>query len=137
MIRNAIAVWKDTLEDGTGTVSTQSGAFKNMNYGFRSRYGNNFGTNPEEIIAAAHTGCFTMKLSFVLNEKGFNAESIQTNCNISHEMGSITGSHLTVEARVPGISEQEFQHAVKNAEQSCPVSKMLNIKISSDAKLVA
>lgn len=135
MIRNATAVWNGTGKEGTGKVSTQSGVLKDSNYGFKSRFENGPGTNPEELVAAAHAGCFTMKLSFVLGEKGFTPDSLQTRCDITFENGSVTKSHLTVEAKVPGINDQQFQEAVKDAEQNCPISKLLKTEISSEAKL--
>ena len=135
MIRNATAVWNGTGKEGTGTVSSQSGILKDSNYGYKSRFENGPGTNPEELVAAAHAGCFTMKLSFVLGEKGFTPDSLQTRCEITFENGSITKSHLIVEGKVPGINEQQFQEAVKDAEQNCPISKLLNTEISSEAKL--
>lgn len=135
MIRNATAVWNGTGKEGTGNLTTQSGVLKESNYGFKSRFENGPGTNPEELIAAAHAGCFTMKLSFVLNEGGFTADRLQTKCEITLDNGTITKSHLTVEAKVPGIDEQKFQEAVKNAEQNCPVSKLLKAEITSEAKL--
>jgi osmotically inducible protein OsmC len=137
MIRNATAVWNGSGKEGTGKVSTQSGLLKDSNYGFKSRFENGPGTNPEELVAAAHAGCFTMKLSFVLNEKGFTADSLQTRCDITFENGSVTKSHLIVEGKVPGINEQQFQEAVKDAEQNCPISKLLKTEISSEAKLAS
>ncbi|HUQ97332.1 MAG TPA: OsmC family protein [Chitinophagaceae bacterium] len=136
MIRNATAVWNGTGKEGTGKVSTQSGVLKDSNYGFKSRFENGPGTNPEELIAAAHAGCFTMKLSFVLNEKGLTADSLQTRCEITFENGSVTKSHLVVEGKIPNINDAQFQEAVKDAEQNCPISKLLNTEISSKAKLV-
>lgn len=135
MIRNATAVWNGTGKEGTGKISSQSGILKDTAYGFKSRFENGPGTNPEELIAAAHAGCFTMKLSFVLNEKGFTADSIETKCDITFENGSVTNSHLTVNATVPGIDDKQFQEAVKDAEENCPISKLLKTEISSEAKL--
>jgi osmotically inducible protein OsmC len=135
MIRNATAVWNGSGKEGTGKLSSQSGVLKDSNYGYRSRFENGPGTNPEELVAAAHAGCFTMKLSFVLGEKGFTPESLQTRCDITFENGAVTKSHLTVEANVPGINEQQFQEAVKEAEQNCPISKLLKTEISSEARL--
>lgn len=136
MIRNATAVWNGSGKEGTGKISTQSGTLKDTQYGFKSRFESGPGTNPEELVAAAHAGCFTMKLSFVLNEKGFTADSLQTKCDITFENGAVTKSHLTVEAKVPQIDEKRFQEAVKEAEQNCPISKLLNTAISSEAKLM-
>jgi lipoyl-dependent peroxiredoxin len=136
MIRNATAVWNGTGKEGNGHLSTQSTVLNDTQYSFNSRFAEGTGTNPEELVAAAHAGCFTMKLSFVLNEKGFTADSLQTQCNITFENGSITKSELVVEGRVPNISEGDFQAAVKEAEQNCPISKLLNTTITSSAKLV-
>ncbi|HVG17210.1 MAG TPA: OsmC family peroxiredoxin, partial [Chitinophagaceae bacterium] len=105
-------------------------------YSYNTRFADGKGTNPEELVAAAHAGCFTMKLSFTLNESGFTADSLHTRCDITFENGAITKSHLIVEGKVPNISDQQFQEAVKNAEQNCPISKLLNTTISSEAKLV-
>ena len=137
MIRNATAVWNGSGKEGTGRLSSQSGILKDTNYGYKSRFENGPGTNPEELVAAAHAGCFTMKLSFVLGEKGFTADNLQTRCDITFENGAVTKSHLTVEGTINGINEQQFQEAVKDAEQNCPISKLLNTQISSEAKLVS
>ncbi|HVG42445.1 MAG TPA: OsmC family protein [Chitinophagaceae bacterium] len=135
MIRNATAVWNGSGKEGTGNVSSQSGVLKEANYGYKSRFENGPGTNPEELVAAAHAGCFSMKLSFVLQEAGFTADRLQTKCEINFENGSITSSHLIVEGKVPGISREKFEECVKNAEENCPISKLLNTKISSEATL--
>jgi osmotically inducible protein OsmC len=136
MIRNATAVWNGSGKEGNGNLTTQSGVLEATQYSFNTRFAEGKGTNPEELVAAAHAGCFTMKLSFVLNESGFTADNLQTRCEINFENGAITRSHLIVEGKVPNISEQQFQEAVKNAEQNCPISKLLNTEISSEAKLV-
>ncbi|HEX2533339.1 MAG TPA: OsmC family peroxiredoxin, partial [Chitinophagaceae bacterium] len=104
-------------------------------YSFNTRFADGVGTNPEELIAAAHAGCFTMKLSFVLNEAGFTADRLETKCQITFENGSVTKSHLILTGSVPGISPEQFQEAVKNAEENCPISKLLNTEISSEATL--
>lgn len=137
MIRNAIAVWNGSGKDGNGNLTTQSTVLDNTQYSFHSRFEEGIGTNPEELIAAAHAGCFTMKLSFVLNEKGFTAEQLSTRCDITFENGAVTKSHLVVEGSVPDISADEFQAAVKDAEENCPISKLLNTAISSEAKLLS
>jgi lipoyl-dependent peroxiredoxin len=136
MIRNATAVWNGSGKEGTGKLTTQSGILKDASYGYRSRFENGPGTNPEELVAAAHAGCFTMKLSFSLGEKGLTPDSLQTRCEITFENGVITKSHLTVEAKVPGASEQQFQAAVKDAEQNCPISKLLKTEIVAEGKLI-
>jgi osmotically inducible protein OsmC len=107
-----------------------------MQYSFDSRFGDMPGANPEELIAAAHAGCFTMKLSFVLGEAGFVAEQIETRSYINFEKGAISGSHLVVKARIPGISEEVFEASVKDAEVNCPVSRVLNGKITVEATLM-
>lgn len=135
MIRNATAVWNGSGKEGNGTLSTQSGVLSNTQYSYNSRFENGIGTNPEELVAAAHAGCFTMKLSFVLGAAGFTPESLETKCEITLDNGVVTKSHLTVHAKVPGISADAFQAAVKDAEANCPISKLLNLSISSEATL--
>ena len=135
MIRNATAVWNGSGKEGNGHVSTQSGVLEQTQYSFNTRFADGKGTNPEELVAAAHAGCFTMKLSFVLNEAGFTADSLETKCEITFENGSITKSHLVVKGKVPGIDETKWKDAVKNAEDNCPISKLLNTAISSEAEL--
>jgi osmotically inducible protein OsmC len=135
MIRHASAVWNGSGKEGKGTLSSQSGVLQQTQYSFNSRFAEGIGTNPEELVAAAHAGCFTMKLSFVLGEAGFTADSLETKCEISFENGSVTKSHLTVKGTVPGISKEKFDECVKNAEENCPISKLLNTAISSEATL--
>ena len=135
MIRHATAVWNGSGKEGNGNLSTQSGVLSETQYSFNTRFADGIGTNPEELVAAAHAGCFTMKLSFVLNEKGFTADRLETRCNITFENGAVTKSHLIVTASVPGISEDQFGEAVKDDEANCPISKLLNTEISSEAKL--
>jgi lipoyl-dependent peroxiredoxin len=135
MIRNATAVWNGAGKTGNGNVTTASKVLDQTPYSFTSRFENGQGTNPEELVAAAHAGCFTMKLSFVLGEAGFTPESLETKCEISFENGAITKSHLIVKGNVPGISKEKFDECVKNAEQNCPISKVLNTAISSEANL--
>ncbi len=136
MIRHATAVWQGSGKEGKGNLTTQSTVLNNTQYSFNTRFADGVGTNPEELVAAAHSGCFTMKLSFVLNEKGFTADTLTTKCNITFENGAITKSHLIVEAKIPGISGEVFQQAVTEAEKDCPISKLLNTTITSEAKLV-
>jgi osmotically inducible protein OsmC len=104
-------------------------------YSFNSRFAEGKGTNPEELVAAAHAGCFTMKLSFVLNEAGFTADNLETKCEITFENGTVTKSHLILKGSVPNIDEAKWQEAVKNAEENCPISKLLNTTITSEAQL--
>src|SRR3984893_13374030 len=130
MERKASAVWQGNLKGGKGTISTASGALSNTQYSFSSRFESGVGTNPEELIAAAHAGCFTMKLSFVLGESNFTPTSIETICTVDLENGAITSSHLVVKASVPGITPDAFQKCADNAKANCPISKALNTNIS-------
>jgi len=135
MKRNATAVWQGTGKEGKGNLTTQSTVLNKTQYSFSSRFENGAGTNPEELVAAAHAGCFTMKLSFVLTAAGFTPEELETKCDIDLTDGAIVSSHLTVHAKVPGISKEKFDECVKDAEANCPISKLLNTKISSEATL--
>ncbi|ARS35439.1 OsmC family protein [Pontibacter actiniarum] len=135
MKRKATAVWEGTGKDGKGHLSTQSGILEQTQYSFKSRFEEGKGTNPEELIAAAHAGCFTMKLSFNLNEAGFTADRLDTNCVITLENGAITSSKLELKAQVPGIDEAKFNELVQDAEKNCPISKLLNTEISVNASL--
>jgi osmotically inducible protein OsmC len=136
MKRNATAVWKGTGKEGNGTLKTQSGVLSNAQYSYNTRFENGVGTNPEELMAAAHAGCFSMKLSFVLQAAGFTPDEINTDCNISLENGAITKSELVVKAKVPGIDPQKFQECAEDAKANCPVSKAFSFEISLDAALV-
>ncbi len=135
MKRNATAVWNGTGKEGTGHLSTQSTVLSKTQYSFNSRFADGVGTNPEELAAAAHAGCFTMKLSFVLNAAGFTADEIETRCDITLADGSITESHLTVKAKVPGIGQEQFDAAVADAKANCPISKLYNTNITHEATL--
>jgi lipoyl-dependent peroxiredoxin len=135
MIRNATAVWNGSGKEGNGQLSTSSGALTGVPYNYRKRFEDEPGTNPEELVAAAHAGCFTMKLSFVLGEKGFTPDRLETRCEITFEGGAVTKSHLVVQGNVPGISQEQWDEAVKKAEKECPISKLLNTTITSEAKL--
>ena len=135
MKRTSKAHWKGNLKEGKGKLSSQSSILDQTNYSFKTRFESGTGTNPEELVAAAHAGCFTMKLSFVLGEAGFTPDSLETNCDITFENGAITKSHLTVTGKVPGISKDKFEECVKDAEANCPISKLLNTAISSEATL--
>jgi osmotically inducible protein OsmC len=136
MKRNATAVWNGSLKEGAGHLSTQSGTLVNTQYSFKSRFEEGVGTNPEELVAAAHSGCFTMQLSAFITEGGFEIESIETKCDINLLEGKIVSSHLTVRAKIEGISNEVFQELVTKAEKNCPISKLFNTEISSDASLV-
>lgn len=135
MSRNATAVWHHGGKDGHGHLTTQSGVLKESKYSYKTRFEDEPGTNPEELIAAAHAGCFTMKLAFVLGEAGFTPEQIETKCDITLASGAITKSHLTVKATVTGIDEQKFKECAEDAKTNCPVSKLLNTDISMEASL--
>ena len=135
MKRKATAVWKGSGKEGNGHLTTQSSVLNKTQYSFNSRFAEGIGTNPEELIAAAHAGCFSMKLSFVLDGAGFTAEKLTTRCDITLENGAITSSHLTLNAKVPGISQEKFDEAVADAKVNCPISKLLNTEISVQAVL--
>jgi osmotically inducible protein OsmC len=139
MQRKGSAVWNGGLKDGKGTVSTASGVLNNTPYSFFTRFENEKGTNPEELIGAAHAGCFSMALSSQLNAAGLKPERIATEAAVTLEkVGdgfAITAVHLQVSARVPGATAEQFHTAANNAKTGCPVSKLLNAKITMDAKL--
>jgi len=137
MKRNATAVWNGTGKEGTGSLTTQSTVLNKSQYSFNTRFADGVGTNPEELVAAAHAGCFTMKLSFVLNAAGFTADEINTKCEITLDpaAGAITESHLTIAAKVPGINQEQFDAAVADAKTNCPISKLLNANITHEAVL--
>jgi osmotically inducible protein OsmC len=135
MVRNAKAVWNGSGKEGKGQLTTQSKTLNNTSYNYVDRFENGTGTNPEELIAAAHSGCFSMKLSFVLGAAGFTPEAINTSCNVTLENGAITKSELTVQATVPGISADKFMECANEAKTNCPVSKLLNCEITMDASL--
>ena len=135
MKRHATAVWNGTGKEGTGDLTTQSTTLDKTQYSYLSRFESGVGTNPEELVAAAHAGCFTMKLSFLLNAAGFTADSIETRCDITLTDGSITESHLNVSARIPGINEEQFAAAVVDAKANCLISKLYNTNITHEAVL--
>jgi osmotically inducible protein OsmC len=135
MIRTATAVWNGSGKEGNGQLTTESNALNNVSYNYRKRFEDEPGTNPEELIAAAHSGCFTMKLSFVLGEMGITPEKLETKCEITFEGGVVKKSHLIVTGKVAGVSKEKFEEAVKKAEQTCPISNALKIEISSEARL--
>jgi osmotically inducible protein OsmC len=139
MKRNASAVWQGGLKDGKGTISTDSGVLANTQYSFSTRFEDGAGTNPEELIAAAHAGCFSMALSGQLGAAGLTAESINTTASVSLEKTdagfAITKVHLEVRAKVPGADQAAFDKATSNAKTGCPVSKVLNAEITMNATL--
>jgi lipoyl-dependent peroxiredoxin len=139
MKRKASAVWQGGLKDGKGTISTESGVLSKTQYSFGTRFENGAGTNPEELVAAAHAGCFSMALSGQLGAAGMTAESIDTTATVTFDKldagWTITEVHLDVKARIPGADPAKFQTAANNAKTGCPVSRVLNAKITMDAKL--
>jgi osmotically inducible protein OsmC len=134
-------MWNGDLKSGNGTISTASGVLTNTQYSFATRFEDGAGTNPEELIAAAHAGCFSMALSAQLGEAGIVAQSIHTTATVTLEKSgggfAITAVHLDLTARVPGVDQQAFEKAAENAKAGCPVSKVLNAKITLDKKLEA
>jgi osmotically inducible protein OsmC len=134
------AAWQGGLKDGKGAISTKSGALKDYPYGFAARFEGKPGTNPEELIGAAHAGCFTMALSMILGEAGFTAEQMDTKSEITLEKQddgfAITRAHLTLKAKIPGIDNAKFQELAAKAEKGCPVSKLLKAEISLEASLL-
>jgi len=135
MKRSATANWKGSGKEGKGTVTAESGIFSNTPISYHTRFEEVKGTSPEELVAAAHAGCYSMKLSFVLGAAGFTPDNIDTKCTITLENGTITESHLDVRASIPGIDEAKFRECIEEARQNCPISKLYNTKITADAKL--
>ena len=134
MIRSATAHWEGNLKDGKGNLSTQSGVLKHTNYSFKTRFEDGEqGTNPEELLAAAHAGCFTMAVSAMLNDKGITASQLDTEATLTMEGLTVTGIHLKIKGLVPGLTAEEFATTVKDAEQNCVISKTLKIPITSEA----
>lgn len=128
--RKANANWQGTGMEGKGTISTQSTTLNNTQLSFKTRFAEGVGTNPEELIAAAHSGCFTMQLSFLLSELNYVPTNLNTEAVLTFEDGTITKIHLELNGVVPGISEEEFQNIALKAKQICPVSKVLNAEIT-------
>ena len=135
MKRIANAVWTGSGKEGKGHVTTASTVLNKTQYSFNSRFAEGVGTNPEELIAAAHSGCYAMKLSFILGEAGFTPTELAVNCAINFEDATLTNSHLTVKGKVPGISKEKFQSCAEEAKASCPISKALSINITLEASL--
>ncbi len=136
MKRTASANWQGSGKEGQGTLSTQSTVLNSTQYSFNTRFADGIGTNPEELVGAAHAGCFSMKLSFVIGEYGFTPTSIDTKATVTLENGAIPNIHLSVKASVPGMSAEQFAEAAQNAKANCPISKLLNTDITMDAELV-
>jgi osmotically inducible protein OsmC len=141
MDKTASAKWQGGIKDGKGSISTQSGVLKDSPYGFKARFEGGPGTNPEELIAAAHAGCFSMALSLALGEAGMVAENIATQAKVTLDKVeggfAITAVHLDVAVRIPGADQAAFDKAAQGAKAGCPVSKLLNAKITMDARLEA
>jgi osmotically inducible protein OsmC len=135
MKRTATANWKGNGKDGKGILTTQSSVLKDTQYSFSSRFEQGIGTNPEELVAAAHSGCFAMKLSFVLNEAGFTPDDLTVTCTVNLEDGKIINSHLKLAGKVPGITKEKFEECAADAKASCPISKSLNTDITLEATL--
>ena len=139
MKRTASAEWKGNISEGKGAISTQSGVLENTQYSFATRFADGKGTNPEELVAAAHAGCFAMAFSLMLGEAGFTADSIRAQAAVTLEKKEggfmVTSSHLDVKARIPGIENEKFQEIAANAKQNCPISKLLNTEITMLAAL--
>lgn len=138
MKRTATAVWTGSVKEGKGKLSTQSNTLKDTQYSFSSRFEEGTGTNPEELIAAAHAGCFAMALSMILGKAGFTPDSLEANSTVTvdQEKLQITSSHINLKAKVPEISAEKFQECANEAKDHCPVSKALNLEISLEATLV-
>lgn len=139
MNKTASAHWVGNLKQGKGTISTESGALKDNPYGFNTRFENQPGTNPEELIGAAHAGCFSMAFAMLLGEENFTPDSIDTQATVTLEKQSdgfaVTAVHLKMQARIPGIEQSKFDEIAGKAKSGCPISKLLNAKITLDATL--
>ena len=133
--RNATAHWSGTGKDGKGTLSTASTVLDQTQYSFNTRFADGKGTNPEELVAAAHAGCFAMQLAFNIQEAGFAADSLDVKCVVTLEDSGITSSKLTLTASVPNLEKAKFDELVDHAEHNCPISKLFNTAISVEASL--
>jgi osmotically inducible protein OsmC len=140
MKRTATAVWNGSGKDGKGNITTQSTTLNKTQYSYKSRFEEGMGTNPEELIAAAHAGCFTMALAFALQAAGLTADSLETTSTITLDVSgaapTITSSHLELKAKIPGIDNAKFQEIAKGAEQGCPVTRVLKAEVTLDATLL-
>ena len=138
-IKKASAIWKGSIKEGGGTISTETGVLRDAPYGFKSRFENGKGTNPEELIGSAHAGCFSMALSLMLGNEGMTPEKIETHAEVTldkvGEGFEITASHLKVVAKIPGADKAKFEQVANKAKEGCPVSKLLKAKITMDARL--
>jgi len=135
MIRKGSAEWKGSLKEGKGTVSLESGVLKDEQYSYKTRFENGKGTNPEELVGAAHAGCFSMQLSAFLTEDGYEPNQVATTSEITFEDGEITKSHLILTADVPGIDKDKFDKIANKAKESCPLSKLLKAEITLEYDL--
>lgn len=136
MKRDATAVWKGSLKEGAGKITTQSTTLNEAQYSFKTRFEDGVGTNPEELVAEAHSGCFSMQLAAYIGEAGFEVGYIQTKCEIDMVDNKIVGSHLIVEALVPILTDTVFQELVSKAKKNCPISKLFNTEITATATLL-
>jgi osmotically inducible protein OsmC len=135
MERSSTVLWHGTGKEGSGKITSQSGVLANVPYAWNTRFGENKGTNPEELLAAAHASCFTMKLSFLISDAGYEPEEITTTASVKMEDGKIAESHLLVKARIQRINEEEFLTHAEKAKNECPMSRALNVKITMDASI--
>lgn len=138
MKRTAHALWEGTIKEGEGKITTQSKVLNDSKYCFNSRFGDGKSTNPDELLAAAHAGCFAMALSLMLGKEGFTPDSLDVNAVVTMDADKLelTGSHLTLKAKIPNIDKNKFEECANNAKENCPVSKALSFKITMDAELV-
>lgn len=136
MKRTATAVWNGSGKEGKGHLTAQSGVFNKTQYSYTSRFEEGVGTNPEELVAAAHAGCFSMKLSFILGAAGFTPDQLETTSTVTLENGAVTKSELVLKASIPGITPEKFQECAEDAKLNCPISKLLNADITLVAELV-
>lgn len=136
MKNNASAVWNGSGKEGNGKLSTKSKVLDNVTYSYKSRFEGDNHTNPEELIAAAHSGCFAMKLSFLLDAAGFSDKTLNVNCEVDFVAGVVKSSAISVQARVPGINNEAFQELLQDAAKNCPISQLLNTEISASGSLV-
>ncbi|AAO53706.1 OsmC family peroxiredoxin [Pseudomonas syringae pv. tomato] len=141
IVKKASAHWEGDLKSGIGSISTETGVLREAPYGFKARFEGGKGTNPEELIGAAHAGCFSMALSMILGDAGLKADSIDTSAEVSLDQVeggfAISAVHLVLKAKVPGATQEQFDELTKKAKEGCPVSKVLNAKITLDATLVS
>jgi len=136
MKRNGTAIWKGNLKEGKGTISTQSGVLDKTQYSFKTRFEDGKGTNPEELIGAAHSGCFTMQLSANLTEEGFEPDELETKSEITFEDGAVKKSHLILKAKVKNIEKVQFEKIANDAKENCPISKLLDTEITLESELI-